>query len=145
MLSGGLLGNTLNVLIGAPGNGKTLTGLRFLYEGARQNEKTMVLTFQHPGEHLKIASRSVGFDLSPYIDNGSMQVLWLLPLKRHLDEVAQQLIQAIKVHQPTRLLIDTFDNMEELSLPMERLGEFWVAMTNFLRTRSITTLGTSGI
>ena len=142
MVSGGLLGNTLNVMIGAPGNGKTLIGLRFLYEGARQNEKTMVLTFQHPAEHLKIASTSLGFDLSPYIDNGSMQVLWLLPLKRHLDEVAQQLIQAIKAHQPTRLLIDTFDNMEELSLPMERLGEFWVALITYLRTQRITTLGT---
>lgn len=142
MLSGGLLGNSVNVILGTPGAGKTLTGLRFLHEGALQQERTLLLSFNYSMEHLKAVTSQLGYDMSEFLDNGTLKTIWLLPLKRHLDEVAAQLMQAVIEYKPSRLFIDTFDEMESLALPKERLNEFWVAIFNFLRLHNVTTLGT---
>lgn len=142
MLSGGLLGNSVNLILGTPGAGKTLTGLHFLYEGASRQERTLLLSFNYSIEHLKSVTSQLGFDISKFLEDGTLRAMWTLPLKRHLDEVAEQLLRMVAEYKPTRLFIDTFDDMADLALPRERLNEFWVAIFNYLRLHKVTTLGT---
>lgn len=142
MLSGGLLSNSVNLILGTPGSGKTLLGWRFLYEGARQGEKTLLLSFQHSEESVRAISKSLGFDLSPCLDNDGLRVLWLLPLQRHLDEVTGYLLRAIEEYRPNRLVIDSLSEMEALSIYPDQLSGFWTALTNYLRNAGITTVVT---
>jgi len=142
MLEGGLLAGSLNLLLGTPGSGKTLTGLRFIYEGVRNGESGLVLSFGHSAQDMEQIASTVGFELGPYLANGRLQVLRVLPVERLLDQVVGLLRAAIVEHSPTRLFIDTLNDMESLSLEPRQLGGFWVALTNYLRKQGITTLGT---
>ncbi len=141
MLHGGLLFGTVNLMLGTPGAGKSLTGLRWLYEGARQGEKTMMLSFHQSAERIRFRSKLLGFDLTPFTEKGNLKIQWVLPVERYMDEVVGQLLQAIAEYQPTRLLIDAISDLEELSLHRERLNGFWAAVTNYLRNHQVTTLG----
>lgn len=141
ILGGGLISGSVNMLLGTPGCGKSLTGLHFVYEGVRQGEKGLVLSFHHSAERIRNTSKQLGFDLSSYMENGSLKIVWVLPVERPLDEVAGQLLKAVEEHQPTRLFIDALSDLEGLSNERERLIGFWSALTNYLRNRQVTTLG----
>jgi circadian clock protein KaiC len=142
MLNGGLLSGSINLLLGTPGSGKTITGLHFLHEGAKRGEKTLVLSFQHSAERIRSKSKQLGFDLSVYMDQGLVKVFWALPVERTLDEIVGQLLALIEEYQPARLLIDALSDLETLSLYPERMQGFWAALTNYFRNRQITMLGT---
>jgi circadian clock protein KaiC len=141
LMSGGLISGSVNMLLGTPGCGKSLTGLRFVYEGVRQGEKALVLSFHHSAERIRNISKRLGFDLSSYMENGSLRILWVLPVERSLDEVAGQLLKVVEEHQPTRLFIDALSDLEGLSEERDRLKGFWAVLTNYLRNRQVTTLG----
>lgn len=141
MTSGGLLRSTLNLFIGTPGTGKSTTGLRFVYEGVRQGERVVLLTLQHSEASIRASTAALGFDLGPYLDNGLLKLLWVLPLERHLDEIVGQLLKVIEVHQPSRLFIDSLTELEALNYTTDQdLTDFWVAFTNYLRNKRITML-----
>jgi circadian clock protein KaiC len=142
MLGGGPLSHSVTLLLGTPGSGKSLIGWRFIYEGARQGEKTLILSLQHSQEEVKAATRQLGYDLSPYLEDGSLQLLWVLPLQRYLDEIAEKLLTLVESHRPSRILIDALSDLENLSLYPQQLNEFWTALMACLRSRQVTTFGT---
>ncbi|MDB5079624.1 MAG: hypothetical protein JWP00_1548 [Chloroflexi bacterium] len=142
MLKGGLFGSSFNVILGTPGSGKTIVSLRFIYEGVRQGHKALILSLQHSPEQLLAISSELGFDLSPFVTQGNLKILWALPVQRYLDEVAGRLLEEIETFQPTRLLLDSLTEFEQLSLDPYRITSFWAAIANFLRNKRITTIGT---
>lgn len=142
MLQGGLPVGSINIHLGTPGSGKTLTGLHFIYEGARQNERTLALSFHHSTERICTKSARLGFDMKPYLEDGTLKIIWALAAERSLDEVVGQLLNAIEEHKPSRLLIDALSDLEALSFQRDGLQFFWATLTNYLRNRKITTIGT---
>lgn len=142
MLGGGLLLGTVNILFGTPGAGKTVSGLRFIYEGlAEQKQAGLVFSFQHSPQRLLNNSRSLGFDLAPFLEQGLLKIVWEPPVEKLLDEVAGELVKLVEEFQPQRLFIDAFSDLEALSLTPERMREFWTALTNYLRARKVVTVG----
>lgn len=141
MLDGGLLPGSINLILGTPGSGKTLTGLRFIYEGAVQGEKGLMLTFNNSPQALILASRQMGFDLAPFVDNGMVEIKRILPVENVLDKVGGQLVDAIEAQQTRRLLIDSVNDLERLCIQEERLDNFWAVLSHYLRNRNLTTLG----
>ncbi|MBN9392706.1 MAG: hypothetical protein J0I20_32045 [Chloroflexi bacterium] len=142
MVHGGLFGSSFNVILGTPGSGKTIVSLRYLYEGVRQGQKGLLLSLQHSPDQLLGISRELGFDLAPYVKDGSLKILWALPVQRYMDEVAGKLLHEVDSHQPVRLVIDSITELEKLSLDADRTSSFWAAISNVLRNKRITTIGT---
>ncbi len=142
MVRGGLFGSSFNVILGTPGSGKTIVSLRFIYEGASQGQKTLILSLQHSPDQIVAISQQLGFDLAPFVQAGSLKILWALPVQRYLDEVAGMLLEEIEAHQPARLLIDSITELERLSLDPSRLISFWAAIANFIRNKRITSIAT---
>lgn len=142
MVHGGLFGKSFNVILGTPGSGKTIASLRFIYEGVRQGQKALILSLQHSPEQLIAISQELGFDLAPFVADGTLKILWALPVQRYLDEVAGQLLKEVENHRPERLLLDSITELERLSLDPDRLVSFWAAISNFLRNKNITSIGT---
>lgn len=140
MLSGGFFQGSVNMLLGTPGTGKSLIGLRFIYEGACRGERGLVLSLQHSEADVRAITKALGFDLGRWLDEGTVKFLWVLPLERHLDEVMNQLWQTIEDFKPRRLLIDSLSELEALSTQPEHLTDLWVAFTNYLRNQQVTTL-----
>ena len=54
LIEGGLIQNSVNLLSGGTGTGKTIFCLQFLYSGAKEsNEKGIYISFEESSEDLK--------------------------------------------------------------------------------------------
>ncbi len=63
ILEGGLPRGRTTVINGAPGSGKTLLGLEFLYRGALAGEPGIFIGFEEPVEQLRENAATLGWDL----------------------------------------------------------------------------------
>ncbi|WP_434043742.1 MULTISPECIES: RAD55 family ATPase [Sorangium] len=142
MIEGGLLSGSATALLGAPGIGKTLLGLSFLVEGAKQGEEGIYFGFYEPPTRLCEKARKVGIDLDTYIKKGTIRLLWQPPLEHMLDSLAEQLLELLR-HRPKlrrRLFIDGIEGFRAASVYLDRLPRFLSAFTNQLRMLDVTTL-----
>jgi circadian clock protein KaiC len=144
MLSGGLPSGSTTALLGAPGTGKTMLGLSFLVEGARQGQRGVYFGFYEPPPRLREKAAQVGIELGRYIDEGLIEVIWQPPLEHMLDALAEQLLEKIRADERPRrrLFIDGIEGFRAASVYPERMPRFLSAFTNQLRMYDVTALVT---
>lgn len=144
MLFGGLPSGSTTALLGAPGTGKTLLGLSFLVEGARQGHHGTYFGFYEPPPRLLEKAAQVGIDLRPYLQQGLIEVVWQPPLEHMIDSLAEQLLEKIREHERPRrrLFFDGIEGFRAASVYPERMPQFLAAFTNQLRTLDVTTVMT---
>lgn len=71
ILHGGLPAQRTTLISGGPGTGKTVLALQFLLEGIRVGEPGIFLTMEERAEGIRENALSLGWDLSPYEEQGS--------------------------------------------------------------------------
>jgi circadian clock protein KaiC len=142
MLWGGIPSGSTAAILGAPGTGKTLLGLSFLVEGARQGQKGTYFGFYEPPPRLMDKARQVGIALEKYVRNGMIKVIWQPPLEHMLDSLAEQLLENIRERQEPRrrLFIDGIEGFRAASVYPDRMPRFLSAFCNQLRTYDVTAL-----
>jgi circadian clock protein KaiC len=105
MLRGGLpQGHTL-LVSGPTGIGKTILGTHFLRAGAEQGEKGVALFFE------KHTSRLHNADLVAMVQAGHVEVLESLSLSLSVEEMLDQLMEAIERTGATRVVIDSLSEI----------------------------------
>ena len=140
MTGGGLSAGTSTLVFGTPGSGKTILGLHFLAEGARQGERGLIAGFQETRPALASTANGADIELDSAIDSGLVRVLWRSPLDLAPDEWAWQLLAAIEEHRPRRLVIDCFSDLGPFFGHPDRMSTFATALAIDLRDRGVTTL-----
>ena len=140
MLNGGVLSSSMTTLLGAPGTGKTLLGLSFLVEGARQGEKGIYFGFYEPPEPLIEKAGNVGIPLQKYCDSEMIEVVWQPPLEHLLDALAERLMRSIHASGAKRVFIDGIEGFKSATVYPERIGAFLAAITNELRSMGVTAI-----
>ena len=140
MLEGGLRTGTTTLLLGAPGAGKTLLGLKFLEAGVRQGEPALHFGFYEPPARLLAKAQRVGIDLRQAADDGTLRILWQAPLELLLDQMAYELLEGVRAHGTRRLFIDGVDGLINAAGRPERVTRFMTALTAELRAMGVTTL-----
>lgn len=142
MLGGGVLAGSATTVLGPPGSGKTLLGLEFLKEGARQDEVGLYFGFFETPPRLIDKAEGVGLALRREVREGKVDLQWLAPLEQHADAVIQRLLGLVEERGATRLVIDGIAGIAQGVLHHERLEQVVIALTNELRARAVTTLVT---
>jgi circadian clock protein KaiC len=140
MLRGGLPVGSTSLLLGAPGAGKTTTGLHFVVEGARRGEPGLITSFHESQDRLIHNAGVLTSDLQRFITEGRIRVLSRPPVEVLLDEWSMELLEALDRHQPRRLLIEGLNDLEQLALFPGRMYAYLAALTTALRARNVTTL-----
>jgi circadian clock protein KaiC len=140
MTGEGLSVGSSTMLIGPPGAGKSLLGLHFLMEGARQGEPGLIAGFEETASAMASTARGAGMDLEPHLDSGLVRVLWHSPLELTPDAWAVHLLAVVEEHQPRRLVIDAFGDLFPFFEAPGRASRFAAALANALRDRGVTTL-----
>jgi circadian clock protein KaiC len=140
MLWGGIPSGSTTALLGAPGTGKTLLGLSFLVEGAKQGHHGVYFGFYEPPPRLIEKAGQVGIELETYIGKGLIEVIWQPALEHMLDSLAEQLLEKIRAtSQPRRrLFIDGIEGFRAASVYPDRMARFLSAFCNQLRTFDVT-------
>lgn len=140
MLGGGLKPLSSTMLLGTPGAGKTLLGLTFLAEGARNGERGLMASFHEPPQDIVSTADRIGLDLARHIDAGVVRVLWNPPIELSVDAWAWQLLEMATRHRPQRVFIDALTDVQQF-LPDSRCASAFVAaLTNELRSLGATAL-----
>lgn len=143
MMSGGLLTGTSTIISGGSGTGKTVIGLHFITEGAKNGEPGVIVSFEEDEEQLKAGAKSIGKDLDKYIESGIVRVMHTLPAEMDANAHAIKLKSIIEEMDAKRVLIDGIYGFQPvLDSPME-LREHIHMLSDYFKSRNITAIFTN--
>jgi circadian clock protein KaiC len=140
MLHGGVPERSSTVLLGPTGSGKTLVGLSFLIEGARHKQSGLYFGLNEPLTVIMEAASRIGLDLAGPVNRGEIEALWLLSVESIVDQIAAQLLDAVRRRSVKRLFIDSLDTLCRAIIFPERTARFFKALLNELRFLGVTTV-----
>ena len=116
VLKGGLRKNSCILVTGAPGTGKTLMALQFIYYGAKDhNENGIFITTEESLEVLHQSGKNLGMDLQSMVDKGKVFIVQkpIATLKGGLSSI-KGLMEAIKKYNIKRVALDSLIFFEYL-------------------------------
>ena len=116
VLKGGLRKNSCVLVTGAPGTGKTLMALQFIYYGAKDyNENGIFITTEESLEVLHQSGKNLGMDIQSMVDKGKISIVQkpIATLKGGLASV-KGLVDAIKKYNVKRVALDSLIFFEYL-------------------------------
>jgi len=116
VLKGGLRRNSSVLVTGAPGTGKTILALQFIYYGAKDyDENGVFITTEESLDVIKQNAKNLGMDLAPLESKGKIFFIQkpISTLKGGISSV-KGLIEAIKKHNIKRVALDSLIFFEYL-------------------------------
>lgn len=117
-LRGGVLSGSTTMLLGAPGTGKTLLGLHFLLQGAREGQPGVYFGFYETPPRLLEKAAGVGMkDLKEYVDKGLIEIQWQPPLEHNMDSLAERLLERLHERNVKRLRLSPADRLRRAAHP----------------------------
>lgn len=137
-LGGGIVSGSITCLLGSPGVGKTIMGLHFIADGLKNGEKCLIVGFHESPDSLVQKALSIGLALQQHLDDGSLEIMWQLPLEILIDDLASRMLNNIRTRAVGRLLVDGVEGLDNLIMHPERSRSFLVALTNELRLHRVT-------
>ncbi|GLV61124.1 circadian clock protein KaiC [Dictyobacter sp. S3.2.2.5] len=140
MMRGGLPADSITLLLGASGTGKTLLGSHFLLANATQREPALYFGFSERPSRLERKLARFGLDITHARAEGHLEVLWQSPLQPHLDVSAERLLEAIRRGNIRQLFIDGLGGWQRAIGSAERLDLFLTALFSELQALNVTTM-----
>jgi circadian clock protein KaiC len=143
MLSGkGYFRGSTVLVSGTAGTGKTSLAARFVEAACETGERALYFTFEESPGQLMRNMRSIGIDMEPWVNKGSLRFHATRPTLYGLETHLATSIKWINSFGPTVVVFDpinafvTVDNQSEVKAMMLRV-------VDFLKMRGITGLFTS--
>jgi circadian clock protein KaiC len=117
MMGGGIPEGDSVLVAGSSGTGKSLLATQFIAAGLRAGEPGIVAVFEErPDEYAGRASL-FGLDLKTPMKDGALEIIYLRPLDLSVDEMMQELLDAVKRTGAKRMVIDSLAGFEMALAP----------------------------
>ena len=142
MCGGGFFRDSVILVSGATGTGKTLTVTQFMEGGAANGERCLLLAFEESREQLFRNATGWGADFERMERDGLLRVLCDYPEVAGLEEWLVQIQTAIAEFNPKRVALDSLSALERMGSP-KAFREFVIGLTSFLKHRETAGLLTS--
>jgi circadian clock protein KaiC len=142
MCGGGFFRDSVILVSGATGTGKTLTVTQFLEGGVEQGERCLLLAFEESREQLFRNARGWGYDFEALERDGKLRVLCDYPEVRGLEDWLITIRRAIEEFRPNRVALDSLSALERGGTA-RAFREFVIGITSFIKHQEITGLFTS--
>lgn len=109
LVQGGFKENSINLVVGGPGSGKTIFAIMFLVEGFKKGEPGIYVTFEERKEKLYEDMKGFGWDLESYEKKGIFSYLEYTPeqVKKVLIEGGGTIDSIITKMKAKRMVIDS--------------------------------------
>jgi len=112
LLDGGFLRNSMILLAGNPGAGKTILSSRFIYKGALEDEPGVYACFAETRKRLIHDMKKFGIDFEPMIRRRMIEVLDLsIGSETEVQSALNQIFEAITTLRAKRLVVDSISAM----------------------------------
>jgi KaiC domain protein len=142
LLGGGIPKGHVVGVVGSYGTGKTTLGLHFIYEGLKNGEKCVILSFEEDEESIVESAKSVGMDLTQFGDNIQILRIEALEVKKNIERIESELPELIKSVEASRMLIDMISVLETLFDEPGRYGVLTM-LRSILKSAGVTAIITS--
>ena len=142
MCGGGLFRDSVTLVSGATGTGKTLTVTQFLQGGATNGERCLLLAFEESRDQLARNATGWGFDFGRMERDGLLRIVCDYPDVNGLEDWLVTIQAAIRDFKPHRVALDSLSALEHVGTA-KAFREFVIGLTSFIKHEEITGLFTS--
>jgi circadian clock protein KaiC len=142
MCGGGFFRDSVILVSGATGTGKTLTVTQFLKGGTEAGERCLLLAFEESREQLFRNAIGWGVDFGRMEREGMLRVMCDYPEVAGLEDWLLAIQSVVKEFKPTRVALDSLSALERVGT-MKAFREFVIGLTSFIKHQEITGLFTS--
>jgi circadian clock protein KaiC len=142
MCGGGFFRDSVTLVSGATGTGKTLTVAQFLQGGAANGEKCLLLAFEESRDQLVRNATGWGFDFEQMERDGLLRVVCDYPDLSGLEDWLVTIQGIITEFAPRRLALDSLSALEHVGT-LKSFREFVIGLTSFIKHREITGMFTA--
>lgn len=142
MCAGGFFRDSLILVSGATGIGKTLMVSEFMAGGAAIGENTVLFTFEESREQLIRNAKSLGVDFERMEQEGWLKIVARHPDSAGLEDHLVIMKEIIDEFQPKRVAVDSLSALERASTT-EFFREFVIRLSSYIRGKGITGMFTA--
>ncbi len=142
MCGGGFFRDSIVLVSGATGTGKTLMATKFLHAGAAQGERTLFFGFEESREQLFRNAGGWGIDFESIERAGLLKVVCDYPEIMGLEDHLLRIKGHLDKFSPNRVVVDSLSALERVST-IKGFREFIVGLTSFIKHKEIAGLFTS--
>ena len=142
MCGGGFFRDSIVLVSGATGNGKTLMVTEFIAGGANNGERCLLLAFEESREQLFRNAIGWGIDFEQMEKEGKIRVVCEYPEVAGLEDHLIKIRATIEEFKPNRLAVDSLSALERVST-IKGFREFVIGLTSFIKQKEIAGLFTA--
>lgn len=142
LCSGGFFRDSIVLVSGAPGTGKTLLVTEFLAGGVARGQKSLLIAFEESHDQLHRNARSWGQDLQDAEDQGLLQVISSYPQAATLEDHLVAIRDAVEQFAPERIAVDSLSALEREGSETS-FRDFVIGLTSFIKARQTVGLFTA--
>jgi len=142
LIQGGYKKNSINLLVGGSGSGKTIFATQFLMDGIKSGEKCLYITFEEKKGEFYSNMREFGWDLEELEKKGDFVFLEYTPekVKTMLEEGGGIIENVVLRKKIKRIVIDSITSFALLFEEDLQKREAALSLFNMLRKWDITSL-----
>ena len=142
MCGGGFFRDSIILVSGATGCGKTMLSAAFAAEAVINNQKALILAFEESREQLFRNAIGWGIDFEKLEHDGALKVVCKYPESDGLEDHLINIKKDIRDFAPHRVIVDSLSALERVST-IKGYRDFVIALTSFIKHREIAGLFTS--
>ena len=126
MACGGVRRGSTTIISGSSGTGKTIIALHFIYAGLQ----------------LIAGAKQLGLDLTPYLENGKLALIYASPVELDVDEHIYEIQQKVNELKADRLVIDSISSFEIGMADKVKYTDYIWALADYFKNLGVTLLMT---
>lgn len=137
MCSGGFFQDSIVLVSGATGAGKTLLVTSFMAGGAKAGERCLLFAFEESREQLVRNASAWGMDFEQMEKDGNLKILARYPESAGLEDHLIWMKKEMDEFQPNRVAVDSLSALERASTN-KGYREFVIGLTAFMKQQEAT-------
>ncbi len=142
MCGGGFYRDSIILISGATGCGKTLMTTEFIEGGVINEEKCLLFAFEESREQLFRNAMGWGHDFEKLEREGKLKVICEYPEVANLEDHLISIKEDIEEFKPNRVAVDSLSALERVST-LKSFREFVIGLTSFIKHQEIVGLFTA--
>ncbi|HYH80185.1 MAG TPA: circadian clock protein KaiC [Longimicrobium sp.] len=142
MCGGGFFRDSIILLSGATGTGKTLTATQYLAAGWEAGERSLLFAFEESRDQLYRNAAAWGFDFEGMERDGRLKVVNSYPHAMAMEDHLVLMRDTIEQFKPHRVAVDSLSALERVT-SVRSFREFVISLTSFLKLKETAGLFTS--
>jgi circadian clock protein KaiC len=129
IIQGGFPKNSITLVSGPPGGGKSILCFQFLWDGIKNNEKCLFLTLDKKSEGLIIQAKELGLNFEPAIEQGLIKFEFLNINKK---QIYEKMTNEILSKNYDRIVLDSITPLSEMPIFMRNLEDLNIDTNNLI-------------